>query len=118
MQVNMNAMVASALSSAEAAERLGLPQGFIILSKIGGVELIAAFARWLRSATTTCGLTEASLAAKGIVVATLPRFRSACRKESAIPFRASLTPWRMAIERQADLRSHDVLRSTKTLTVP
>src|SRR3954447_1814901 len=73
-QVTLDAIVTSALLSAEAAERYGLPKDRIILSaKVSGVQdLIDAY----RSMAAQCdyalhlGLTEAGLGAKGIVATT------------------------------------------------
>src|SRR5437016_5941638 len=70
----MEAMVVSALRSAELAEQFGLPREFIILSaKVSGVQdLIDVY----RSLASRCdyplhlGLTEAGMGAKGIVAST------------------------------------------------
>ena len=72
--VTMEAMVVSALRSAELAEQFGLPHDFIILSaKVSGVQdLIDVY----RSLASRCdyplhlGLTEAGMGAKGIVAST------------------------------------------------
>ena len=72
--VTMEAMVVSALRSAELAEQFGLPHNFIILSaKVSGVQdLIDVY----RSLASRCdyplhlGLTEAGMGAKGIVSST------------------------------------------------
>ena len=72
--VTMEAMVVSALRSAELAEQFGLPHNFIILSaKVSGVQdLIDVY----RSLAARCdyalhlGLTEAGMGAKGIVSST------------------------------------------------
>ena len=72
--VTMEAMVVSALRSAELAEEFGLPHNFIILSaKVSGVQdLIDVY----RSLASRCdyplhlGLTEAGMGAKGIVSST------------------------------------------------
>ena len=69
--VTMEAMVVSALRSAELAEEFGLPHNYIILSaKVSGVQdLIDVY----RSLASRCdyplhlGLTEAGMGAKGIV---------------------------------------------------
>src|SRR5947207_9158987 len=69
--VTMEAMVASALRSAELAEQFGLPHDFIILSaKVSGVQdLIDVY----RSLAARCdyalhlGLTEAGMGTKGVV---------------------------------------------------
>jgi (E)-4-hydroxy-3-methylbut-2-enyl-diphosphate synthase len=70
-EVTMDAMVESALRSAELAEEFGLPHNYIILSaKVSGVQdLIDVY----RSLASKCdyplhlGLTEAGMGAKGIV---------------------------------------------------
>src|SRR5947209_9486431 len=72
--VTMEAMVVSALRSAELAEQFGLPHDFIILSaKVSGVQdLIDVY----RSLAARCdyplhlGLTEAGMGAKGVVSST------------------------------------------------
>jgi (E)-4-hydroxy-3-methylbut-2-enyl-diphosphate synthase len=72
--VTMEAMVVSALRSAELAEQFGLPHDFIILSaKVSGVQdLIDVY----RNLAARCdyplhlGLTEAGMGAKGIVAST------------------------------------------------
>src|SRR5437660_1227151 len=73
-EVTMEAMVISALRSAELAEQFGLPHDFIILSaKVSGVQdLIDVY----RSLAARCdyplhlGLTEAGMGAKGVVSST------------------------------------------------
>lgn len=73
-EVTMEAMVVSALRSAELAEQFGLPQDFIILSaKVSGVQdLIDVY----RSLAARCdyplhlGLTEAGMGSKGVVSST------------------------------------------------
>ena len=94
-RVMMNAMVASALMSAEAAERMGLPHDFIILSaKVSGVQdLITVY----RDLAARCdypmhvGLTEAGLGAKGIV-ATTAALSVLLQDGIGDTIRASLTP--------------------------
>src|SRR5512138_100444 len=70
-EVVLNAMVASAIESAEAAERYGLPHSQIILSaKVSGVQDLIQVYRKLATAgdyPLHLGLTEAGLGAKGIV---------------------------------------------------
>ena len=88
-EVTMEAMVVSALSSAELAEEAGLPHDQIILSaKVSGVQdLIDVY----RNLAARCdyplhlGLTEAGMGAKGIV-ASPPRWACCCRKALATPF--------------------------------
>ncbi len=73
-EVTMEAMVVSAIRSAELAEQFGLPHNFIILSaKVSGVQdLIDVY----RSLAARCdyplhlGLTEAGLGTKGVVSST------------------------------------------------
>jgi (E)-4-hydroxy-3-methylbut-2-enyl-diphosphate synthase len=72
--VMLEAMAASALQSAAAAERLGLPHDRIILSaKVSGVQDLIALYRKLATACDYplhLGLTEAGMGAKGIVAST------------------------------------------------
>ncbi|HEY3742098.1 MAG TPA: flavodoxin-dependent (E)-4-hydroxy-3-methylbut-2-enyl-diphosphate synthase [Bryobacteraceae bacterium] len=94
-QVTMNAMVASALLSAEAAERMGLPHDFIILSaKVSGVQDLITVYRDLASRCDYpmhVGLTEAGLGAKGIV-ATTAALSVLLQDGIGDTIRASLTP--------------------------
>jgi (E)-4-hydroxy-3-methylbut-2-enyl-diphosphate synthase len=73
-EVVLNALVASAVQSAEAAERHGLPHDRIILSaKVSGVQDLVEVYRRLAAACDYplhLGLTEAGLGAKGIVAST------------------------------------------------
>src|SRR5215471_19435034 len=93
--VTLDAIVASALLSAEAAERYGLPKDRIILSaKVSGVQdLIDAY----RAMAAQCdyalhlGLTEAGLGAKGIV-ATTAALSVLLQEGLGDTIRASLTP--------------------------
>ncbi len=70
----LNAMVASAIQSAQAAERYGLPHGRIILSaKVSEVQDLVEVYRQLAAECDYplhLGLTEAGLGAKGIVAST------------------------------------------------
>src|SRR6202162_1227447 len=70
-EVTMNAIVASAVRSAEAAEHYGLGRDKIILSaKVSGVQDLIAVYRMLAAEcdyTLHLGLTEAGLGSKGIV---------------------------------------------------
>src|ERR1051325_11610304 len=72
--VTLEAIVASALLSAEAAERYGLPRSRIILSaKVSGVQDLIDVYRMLAAQSDYAlhlGLTEAGLGAKGIVATT------------------------------------------------
>ncbi|TAN21837.1 MAG: flavodoxin-dependent (E)-4-hydroxy-3-methylbut-2-enyl-diphosphate synthase [Acidobacteria bacterium] len=73
-EVLIEAIVASALNSAEAAERHGLPRDRIILSaKLSGVQDLIQVYRKLAAACDYplhLGLTEAGMGAKGIVAST------------------------------------------------
>jgi (E)-4-hydroxy-3-methylbut-2-enyl-diphosphate synthase len=73
-EVTMDAMVASAVLSAEAAERYGLAHNKIILSaKVSGVQDLIDVYRMLAAACDYplhLGLTEAGLGSKGIVATT------------------------------------------------
>jgi len=94
-EVTMDAMVASAINSAEAAERYGLRRDQIILSaKVSGVQdLIDVY----RSLASRCdyplhlGLTEAGMGAKGIV-ATTAALGVLLQEGIGDTIRASLTP--------------------------
>lgn len=70
-EVQRHAMVASALQSARAAEKLGLPADHIVLSaKVSGVQDLIAVYRELASQchyVLHLGLTEAGIGSKGIV---------------------------------------------------
>jgi (E)-4-hydroxy-3-methylbut-2-enyl-diphosphate synthase len=72
--VTLNAIVVSALESAAAAERYGLPRDKIILSaKVSGVQDLITVYRKLASQCNYAlhlGLTEAGMGAKGIVAST------------------------------------------------
>jgi (E)-4-hydroxy-3-methylbut-2-enyl-diphosphate synthase len=72
--VTLRAIVVSALESAKAAERYGLPHDYIILSaKVSGVQDLIAVYRMLAAECDYplhLGLTEAGLGSKGIVAST------------------------------------------------
>ena len=94
-QVTMNAIVASAIHSARAAEQYGLGRDRIILSaKVSGVQDLIAVYRML---ATQCdyalhlGLTEAGLGSKGIV-ATTAALSVLLQEGIGDTIRASLTP--------------------------
>jgi (E)-4-hydroxy-3-methylbut-2-enyl-diphosphate synthase len=82
------AMIRSALDSAERAEKLGLPHDRIILScKVSGVQDLIAVYRELAARCDYAlhlGLTEAGMGSKGIV-ASSARWRCCCRRASATP---------------------------------
>jgi (E)-4-hydroxy-3-methylbut-2-enyl-diphosphate synthase len=113
-QVMMNAMVASALNSAEAAERMGLPHDFIILSaKVSGVQdLISVY----RDLAARCdyplhvGLTEAGLGAKGIV-ATTAALSVLLQEGIGDTIRASLTPLPNGDRTEEVIVSQQILQS-------
>jgi (E)-4-hydroxy-3-methylbut-2-enyl-diphosphate synthase len=93
--VTMNAIVASALLSAEAAERYGLPHDHIILSaKVSGVQDLITVYRMLAlrcDYPLHLGLTEAGLGAKGIVASTAA-ISVLLQEGIGDTIRASLTP--------------------------
>jgi (E)-4-hydroxy-3-methylbut-2-enyl-diphosphate synthase len=93
--VMREAMVASALESAEAAERYGLPHNAIILSaKVSGVDDLVEVYRLLASRCDYplhLGLTEAGLGSKGIV-ATTAALSILLQQGIGDTIRASLTP--------------------------
>ncbi|HLJ47021.1 MAG TPA: flavodoxin-dependent (E)-4-hydroxy-3-methylbut-2-enyl-diphosphate synthase [Bryobacteraceae bacterium] len=94
-QVMMNAIVASALFSAESAERHGLPRNRIILSaKVSGVQDLIEVYRMLAAKCVYAlhlGLTEAGLGSKGIV-ATTAALSVLLQEGIGDTIRASLTP--------------------------
>src|SRR5579884_2468340 len=94
-QVTMNAIVASAVESARAAERYGLPADRIILSaKVSGVQDLITVYRMLADACDYAlhlGLTEAGLGSKGIV-ATTAALSVLLQEGIGDTIRASLTP--------------------------
>src|SRR6202035_1562142 len=93
--VTIDAIVASAILSAEAAERYGLPRDRIILSaKVSGVQDLIDVYRMLASQCDYAlhlGLTEAGLGAKGIV-ATTAALAVLLQEGIGDTIRASLTP--------------------------
>ena len=94
-EVTMNAIVASALHSAEAAERHGLAREKIILSaKVSGVQDLITVYRKLAAQCNYAlhlGLTEAGLGSKGIV-ATTGALAVLLQEGIGDTIRASLTP--------------------------
>ena len=94
-EVTMNAIVRSALHSAESAERHGLGRDKIILSaKVSGVQDLIAVYRKLASQCDYAlhlGLTEAGLGSKGIV-ATTGALAVLLQEGIGDTIRASLTP--------------------------
>ena len=93
--VMMDAIVASALESARAAEEYGLPRNRIIISaKLSGVQDLIIVYRRLAAACDYAlhlGLTEAGLGAKGIV-ATTAALSILLQEGIGDTIRASLTP--------------------------
>jgi len=93
--VMMDAIVASALDSARAAEEYGLPRNRIIISaKLSGVQDLITVYRRLAAACDYAlhlGLTEAGLGAKGIV-ATTAALSILLQEGIGDTIRASLTP--------------------------
>jgi (E)-4-hydroxy-3-methylbut-2-enyl-diphosphate synthase len=93
--VTMNAIVASALLSAEAAEKYGLAHDKIVLSaKVSGVQDLITVYRMLAAKCDYpmhLGLTEAGLGAKGIV-ATTAALSVLLQEGIGDTIRASLTP--------------------------
>jgi (E)-4-hydroxy-3-methylbut-2-enyl-diphosphate synthase len=112
--VTLDAIVASALLSAEAAVRHGLPKDRIILSaKVSGVQdLIDAY----RSMAAQCdyalhlGLTEAGLGAKGIV-ATTAALSILLQEGIGDTIRASLTPLPNGDRSEEVIVSQQILQS-------
>ncbi len=94
-EVTMNAIVASALHSAQAAERYGLSRDKIILSaKVSGVQDLISVYRKLAAQCDYAlhlGLTEAGLGSKGIV-ATTAAVGVLLQEGIGDTIRASLTP--------------------------
>src|SRR5215510_15029210 len=94
-EVTMDAMVASAINSAQAAERHGLRRDQIILSaKVSGVQDLIDVYRMLAAACDYplhLGLTEAGLGSKGIV-ATTAGMAPLLQEGIGDTIRASLTP--------------------------
>jgi (E)-4-hydroxy-3-methylbut-2-enyl-diphosphate synthase len=93
--VTMEAMVQSALISAEAAERYGLPHNYIVLSaKVSNVQDLIDVNRGLAERCDYpihLGLTEAGLGAKGIV-ATTAALSILLQEGIGDTIRSSLTP--------------------------
>src|SRR5258705_4330344 len=94
-EVTMDAMVASAINSADAAERYGLRRDQIILSaKVSGVQDLIDVYRMLAAVCDYplhLGLTEAGLGSKGIV-ATTTAMAPLLQEGIGDTIRASLTP--------------------------
>jgi (E)-4-hydroxy-3-methylbut-2-enyl-diphosphate synthase len=113
-QVTLDAMVESAVQSAQAAERHGLPHDRIILSaKVSGVQdLIDVY----RALAAVCdyplhlGLTEAGLGSKGIV-ATTAALAPVLQDGIGDTIRTSLTPMPNGDRTEEVLVSQQILQS-------
>jgi len=112
--VTLDAIVASALLSAEAAERYGLPGDRIILSaKVSGVQDLIDVYRMLASQCDYAlhlGLTEAGLGAKGIV-ATTAALAVLLQEGIGDTIRASLTPMPNGDRTEEVIVSQQILQS-------
>ncbi|MDX1982812.1 MAG: flavodoxin-dependent (E)-4-hydroxy-3-methylbut-2-enyl-diphosphate synthase [Bryobacteraceae bacterium] len=113
-EVTYNAIVASALLSAQAAESYGLPRTRIILSaKVSGVQDLITVYRKLASQCDYAlhlGLTEAGMGAKGIV-ATTAALAVLLQEGIGDTIRASLTPAPNGDRTEEVLVSQQVLQS-------
>jgi len=112
--VTLDAIVASALLSAEAAERYGLPRERIILSaKVSGVQDLIDVYRMMASQCDYAlhlGLTEAGLGAKGIV-ATTAALAVLLQEGIGDTIRASLTPMPNGDRTEEVIVSQQILQS-------
>lgn len=112
--VTLDAIVASALLSAEAAESYGLPRNRIILSaKVSGVQdLIDVYRALARQSDHALhlGLTEAGLGAKGIV-ATTAGLSVLLQEGIGDTIRASLTPLPNGDRTEEVIVSQQILQS-------
>jgi (E)-4-hydroxy-3-methylbut-2-enyl-diphosphate synthase len=113
-QVTMNAIVASALNSARAAESYGLTRDKIILSaKVSGVQDLIAVYRMLAAQCDYAlhlGLTEAGLGAKGIV-ATTAAVSVLLQEGIGDTIRTSLTPMPNGDRTEEVVVSQQILQS-------
>jgi len=113
-EVTLDAIVASALLSAEAAERHGLPRDRIILSaKVSGVQDLIDVYRMLAARCDYAlhlGLTEAGLGAKGIV-ATTAALSVLLQEGIGDTIRASLTPLPNGDRTEEVIVSQQILQS-------
>jgi (E)-4-hydroxy-3-methylbut-2-enyl-diphosphate synthase len=112
--VTLDAIVASAILSAEAAERHGLPHDRIILSaKVSGVQDLIDVYRMLAAQCDYAlhlGLTEAGLGAKGIV-ATTAALSVLLQEGIGDTIRASLTPLPNGDRTEEVIVSQQILQS-------
>jgi (E)-4-hydroxy-3-methylbut-2-enyl-diphosphate synthase len=113
-EVTMDAMIASAIQSAEAAERYGLGRDQIILSaKVSGVQDLIDVYRMLAAVCEYplhLGLTEAGLGSKGIV-ATTAALAPVLQEGIGDTIRASLTPLPNGDRTDEVLVSQQILQS-------
>jgi (E)-4-hydroxy-3-methylbut-2-enyl-diphosphate synthase len=113
-QVTMDAIVTSALKSAEAAERYGLPKDRIILSaKVSAVQDLIDCYRPLAAKSDYAlhlGLTEAGLGSKGIV-ATTAALAVLLQEGIGDTIRASLTPLPNGDRTEEVIVSQQILQS-------
>ena len=113
-QVTLDAMVASAVESARAAERYGLAHDLIILSaKVSGVQDLIDVYRALAAACDYplhLGLTEAGLGSKGIV-ATTAALAPLLLAGIGDTIRASLTPLPNSDRSEEVIVSQQILQS-------
>src|SRR5438270_542750 len=113
-EVTMDAMVASAINSAEAAERYGLARDKIILSaKVSGVQDLIDVYRMLAARCDYplhLGLTEAGLGSKGIV-ATTAALAVLLQEGIGDTIRASLTPLPNGDRTEEVIVSQQILQS-------
>ncbi len=113
-EVTMNAIVRSALNSAEAAEHYGLGRDKIILSaKVSGVQDLITVYRKLASQCDYAlhlGLTEAGLGSKGIV-ATTGALAVLLQEGIGDTIRASLTPLPNGDRTEEVIVSQQILQS-------
>ena len=113
-EVTMDAMVASAIQSAEAAERYGLPHNQIILSaKVSGVQDLIDVYRMLAAVCDYplhLGLTEAGMGSKGIV-ATTAALSPVLQDGIGDTIRTSLTPMPNGDRTEEVIVSQQILQS-------
>jgi (E)-4-hydroxy-3-methylbut-2-enyl-diphosphate synthase len=113
-EVTLDAIVASALLSAEAAEKYGLPRERIILSaKVSGVQDLIDAYRSLAAKSDYAlhlGLTEAGLGSKGIV-ATTAALSVLLQEGIGDTIRASLTPLPNGDRTEEVIVSQQILQS-------
>ena len=113
-EVTLDAMVASAIQSAESAERYGLPHDMIVLSaKVSGVRDLIDVYRMLAAACDYplhLGLTEAGLGSKGIV-ATTAALAPLLLEGIGDTIRTSLTPMPNGDRTEEVIVSQQILQS-------